>query len=344
MASPMIPGLYFPPLSARALPARIELLDGRLTLHVEGEDSARTPTLASVSQALAHVPRKLNFEDGGAFEAPPDAALEALGLGGSRVFGAVARAERSLTLVAVAVLASLAVCFGLWRWGLPLMAEGAAAVTPASILRPMDIGTLESMEGQFLRPSTLDTDRQRALAAIFQRLAEVADPRGAAPQLLLRDAPFLGPNAFALPGGSIILTDALVRAARSDREVAGVLAHELGHVELRHSLRQIYSALGVAIVLTVVGGDPGALIDAVISQAGVLMTLSYSRSFESEADARAVELLLAIGEDPVAFADLLERLEASMGGGQTSILSTHPGSGDRREAVRALAAKARPRP
>ena len=57
-----------------------------------------------------------------------------------------------------------------------------------------------------------------------------------------------------------------------------------------------------------------------------------------------MELLLAIGEDPVAFADLLERLEASMGGGQTSILSTHPGSGDRREAVRALAAKARPRP
>ena len=343
-ASPIIPGLYFPPRSARASPARMELLDGRLTLHVDGEDSARTPTLASVSQALAHVPRKLNFEDGGAFEAPPDAPLEALGLGDSRVFGAVARAERSLVLVAGAALAILAVCFGLWRWGLPLMAQGAAAVTPAAILHPMDVGTLKSMEGQFLRPSKLDKDRQRALAAIFQRLAEVAEPRGAAPQLLFRDAPVLGPNAFALPGGSIVLTDALVRASRSDSEVAGVLAHELGHVELRHSLRQIYSALGVAVMITLLGGDPGALVDAVISQAGVLMTLSYSRAFESEADARAVELLLAIGENPVAFVDLLERLEASMGGGQTSILSTHPGAGDRREAVRALAAKARPRP
>lgn len=339
----MIPGLYFPPQSARALPARIELRDGQLTLHVEGEDSPRMPTLASVSQALAHVPRKLNFDDGGAFEAPSDAPLEALGLGGSRVLRAVAGAERSVKLIAVATLATLAVCFGLWRWGLPVLAQGAAAVTPASILRPMDIGTLKSMEGQLLRPSKLDQERQRALAALFHRLAEVADPRGAAPQLLFRDAPFFGANAFALPGGSIVVTDALVRAARSDSEVAGVLAHELGHVELRHSLRQIYSAVGLAIFLTVVGGDPGALIDAVVSQAGVLMTLSYSRSFESEADARAVELMLAIGENPVAFVDLLERIEASMGGGQPSILSTHPGAGDRREAVRALAAKARPR-
>ncbi len=337
-APPIINGLYFPPLSSRALPARIERRDGRLTLHVEGEESARTPTLASVSQALAHVPRKINFEDGGAFEAPPDAPLEALGLGASKVFGAVARAERSFRAVAVAAVAMVTICFGLWRWGLPVLAQAGAAMTPVSVLHVMDSGTLQSLEGNALRPSRLESDRQHALSTLFLRLTDVADPHGAAPQLLFRDAPFIGANAFALPGGSIVVTDALVRAAKSDSEVAGVLAHELGHVELRHSLRQIYSALGVGIFLTLVGGDPGALIDSVISQASVLLTLSYSRSFESEADARAVELMLAIGEDPVAFADLLERIDS--GGKETSLLATHPGAGERREAVRALAAKA----
>ena len=336
----VIQGLYFPPGASRALPARIERSEGRLTLHVEGEDSPCTPEVASVSQALGLVPRKLVFRDGGAFEAPHDAPIEALGLVSSKMFGAISRAERSYRLIAVTAIATLALCFVLWRWGLPVMAQGAAAITPVEALHTMDGGTLESLDEKVLHPSQLPRERREALAALFHRLGDAAHPRGARPQLLFRDAPLLGANAFALPGGSIVLTDALVRVARSDSEIAGVLAHELGHVELRHSLRQIYSAAGVAVFLTLISGDPGALIDSVISQASVLLTLSYSRGFESEADARAVELLLAIGEDPIAFADLLARIS----GGEASILSTHPGSGERREAVRALAEKAARKP
>src|SRR6185436_5206099 len=148
----------------------------------------------------------------------------------------------------------------------------------------------------------------------FAALQGHAGSAGQGARLLFRDAPRIGANAFALPGGTIVLTDGLVAAAQSDDEILGVLAHEVGHVEGRHSLQQIYRAAGLAVMALLIAGDSSEIVDNVVSQASALTLLSYSRGFEADADQRSVALMQAAGRDPGAFLDLIDRLSAGAKG------------------------------
>jgi Zn-dependent protease with chaperone function len=121
----------------------------------------------------------------------------------------------------------------------------------------------------------------------------------------------LGPNALALPGGTIVLTDELVRlmpvqGKDSDDAVLGVLGHEFGHVRLRHSMRQLVQASAVGFATSVAFGDYGTLIG---SAPVLLATLGYSRDAEREADAESVRLMRAVGISPNAMVGFFEAIE-----------------------------------
>lgn len=326
----MIEGRYFEPQHSRAAPARLQL-EG-LELVVVAQDGTRlSKIVARVSDPLSGTPRKIHFADGSLFEAPPDAPLALLGLS-EGFMGRVSRLERSLKGVALAASLTIAAIAGFWIWGLPALAQVAALATPDSVLAAMDKGVFDAMERSLLEPSTLTPERKAEIGRLFGRLAARA---GVDAQLYFRKAPRIGANAFALPGGSIVLTDGLVELSQSNSEIAGILAHELGHIEKRHTLRALYSAAGVGVAVMLIGGDPGHVVDSVVSQAGVLQSLAYSRDFEREADLRSVELVQAIGEDPEAFLALLDR--AAGPDGEGSILTTHPGTRERRDIVRRAA-------
>ncbi|RZI92926.1 MAG: M48 family metallopeptidase, partial [Variovorax sp.] len=154
----------------------------------------------------------------------------------------------------------------------------------------------------------------------------------------------LGPNALALPGGTIVLTDELVRLTPGDdNAVLGVLGHEFGHVRLRHSMRQLVQASAVGFATSVAFGDYGTLIG---SAPVILATLGYSRDAEREADAESVRLMRAAGISPgvmVGFFEAIERWRSektSGDGGEGSIgmaFSTHPATADRIEFFRSAA-------
>jgi Zn-dependent protease with chaperone function len=131
-------------------------------------------------------------------------------------------------------------------------------------------------------------------------------------------------NAFALPGGSILVMRGLIEFAQSPDELAGVLAHEMGHVAARHSLQKLMEQLGIGIFFGVFLGDIGTGTIAVAGE--TLLLLSYSRGLESEADDLGLARLAAAGLDPRGLADLFVRLEEKSG--ETSdwmrLLSTHP--------------------
>ena len=231
---------------------------------------------------------------------------------------------------------------GTFRYGLPAMANAAAAVTPKAVFSLIDAGALDTVDRVFFSESNLDQSRRQELTSIFEELIEVAGEESPPLNLLYRDGGRIGANAIALPGGTIILTDQLAALAEKDDEIAGVLAHEIGHVAERHSLRQIYRVLGVAFMVSVIGGDSGQIVEDVIAQAVAIESLSYSRKFESEADRYSVEVMLKAGRDPFAFVDLLDRVvgkhsgSASKAEGEdTGWFSTHPGNQDRRRDVAA---------
>lgn len=147
-------------------------------------------------------------------------------------------------------------------------------------------------------------------------------------------------NAFALPGGRVVLTDGLIKAADAPDEVAGVLAHELGHVALRHPEAQMVRMLGIQVVLATVTGGSGG--DWFGSLAGLLALLRYSRAAEREADDYAAALMLQARIDPVGlrrFFEKVRKVEGGAGDGQgllVGILSTHPGLEERIAAIRPL--------
>lgn len=143
-------------------------------------------------------------------------------------------------------------------------------------------------------------------------------------------------NAFAAPGERVVLTRGLIEKATSPDEVAGVLAHEMGHGLEMHPEAGIVRALGLtAAADLMLGGSGGA-----IGNMGVILAqLSYTRGAEREADAHAVRILRGAGISPKGLSDFFHRVEASEGGGgkrpagTLDILSTHPQSAERAEAI-----------
>ena len=129
-------------------------------------------------------------------------------------------------------------------------------------------------------------------------------------------------NAVAFPGGQIVVYSGLLAAAGSAEEVAGVLAHEIGHVLHRDGLRQLISRLGGAAVvrLALGGGDLAGL----VAQLGELDQLAYSRGQEQAADSAGLQLLAAAGLPPRSLPDFFRRLQQREAAGLPGFLSTHP--------------------
>jgi predicted Zn-dependent protease len=160
-------------------------------------------------------------------------------------------------------------------------------------------------------------------------------------KLHLRNCAAIGPNAFALPGGPVVLTDQLADFGRDFSEMTAVLAHEVGHVRLRHGLRTLLQGAGLAALISTLAGDAAAITSIAVTLPTVILQSGYSREFEDEADTFALARMKEIGISPRAFADILDRLEKARTGKGASrsrdYFSTHPLTAARIE--RALAAE-----
>jgi Zn-dependent protease with chaperone function len=147
-------------------------------------------------------------------------------------------------------------------------------------------------------------------------------------------------NAFALPGGPMFLNRGMLDAAKTDGEVAGVMAHELSHVILRHGTAQAtkgqkfqIGAIAGQILGAVVGGRTGSVI-AQGSQIGLgTYFLKYSREYEKEADLLGAQLMARAGYDPRQMAEMFKTIEAQGGANGPEWLSDHPNPGNRYEAI-----------
>ncbi|HZL85530.1 MAG TPA: M48 family metallopeptidase [Candidatus Krumholzibacteria bacterium] len=141
------------------------------------------------------------------------------------------------------------------------------------------------------------------------------------------------PNAFAIPGGYVVLHRGLVDLMQNENELLGVLAHEAGHVQQRHGLHRIARTALLGFVVAAIGGDASGLAAIVLDNSSLLVNLAHDRREEMEADAFAIRVLHDQGRDTSAMADLLERLES--GTVLSEFFSTHPTTADRIARLRA---------
>jgi len=160
-------------------------------------------------------------------------------------------------------------------------------------------------------------------------------------------------NAFALPGGPMFVNRGMIEAARGEGEVAGVMAHELAHVLLRHGTANAtkqqgfqIGAIAGAIAGAVIGGGLGEIISQG-SQFGLgTWMLKYSRDYEKQADLLGAQIMARAGYDPRDLAHMFETIQKQGGGGAPQWLSSHPNPGNRTQYINAEAAQLRvgPRP
>ena len=240
-----------------------------------------------------------------------------------------------------AVIAILAI-------GLPNAAEPIAAMMPLAWEEAIG----RKVIGGFQQQHGFCTNREGvvALVRLVVRLKGVVKSRYKFRITVANDDSV---NAFAAPGGYLVLNKGLIATARSPDEVAGVLAHEMGHVVESHATEGIVRAAGLALFVQLLLGDPSGALGIGVATGELLLSLAYNREDEAEADAVAVAILAAAGIDSAGFADFLERMsqpvtndetapdqtitEDSGGGeaGDIPFLSTHPRSAERAAIVRA---------
>lgn len=197
-----------------------------------------------------------------------------------------------------------------WMWGVPLLSTAIAQSIPHSVEARIGEVSLKQIGRLFLKPSELPAQQQVKLRKGFEQLVQNAYPEGNAPawQLSFHASKALGANAFALPGGYIVITDDLVNMLNDVPDATlGILAHELGHVQHRHGLDLMVRASLVSAMVGLVIGDASGFLATVPA---TLATQAYSRDAERQSDVQAAAMLHASGLSPAVMATFFERLKA----------------------------------
>ena len=296
----------------------------------------RLPDLHA-SPRIAQANRFIILPDGGQFECPDSAALDPFPQEVSE--GLIAWLEARVVVAVLGIAFVIALMLGGYVYGLPKAAEYIAARVPIETERLIGERGLAWLEqNKWLMPSTVREETQNLIRQDFdslrQGLAQESHYR-----LEFRSAPVLGANALALPGGTIVLTDALVNLAESHDEIAAILAHEIGHIEHRHTLRLMLQDSAVVLVVATIAGDAATL--GVAGVPALLAQAKYSRVFESQADDFAFALLKQRGISPENFATIMLRMaelnQKANAKEPLGFLSTHPFTQDRVERAREAA-------
>jgi Zn-dependent protease with chaperone function len=245
----------------------------------------------------------------------------------------VDRMERSWRWAVIALVVAV---FGTWAvltFGVPVAARHVAFLVPSELNQKLgseSIGLLDRMmfDDSELPPETIDHVQE-----LFEAIKS-ENPEFAYFRIEFRASPAIGANAFAIPGGLVVITDGMVNIAESDAELISVLAHEVGHLAQRHGLRILLQNSASALIIASLTGDLSNITALSASIPTILMQAKYSRNFEREADDFAFDYLESHDLDSHALSELLMRIDASdqsraAAGEVDSWLSSHPRSSER---------------
>ncbi|MDF1731053.1 MAG: M48 family metallopeptidase [Minwuia sp.] len=296
--------------------AEIELVDHldrgtRVRFSHEGEPNARVVVLGRKAVERCHAcwPEIFNNRRGGLRR---DLKRLVIGVAGLAVAGAIAVAA------------------------LPIIISVLAAMVPASTEKRIGdeaVAALTSVIPE-LSKRCVDPDGLAVIERLVENLGEGIELDA---PLRVRVVPHGLVNAMAFPGGQVFVFKGLIDEARSGAEIAGVLAHEIGHVHHRHGMKRLIRDGAIDAVTSVF--SPGTTSSISGSLASQIASRSYGRDAEREADSFAVERLNSLGYSAEGIVDFFERAQARQAGKQRSptlvrFLQSHPGPEDRIVAIR----------
>lgn len=240
----------------------------------------------------------------------------------------------SPTTIGLTILGSIALAIVLVFWlGLPWLARLAAQHIPADWEKSLSAGTLSSLEADGFNPSLISLDAQSRYRKLFDAVAKGSSYSN---PMTLEFRSWTDPNAFAIPGGVVVVTDQMLALMTTDDEFSAVMAHEIGHLEKRHGIRSVLQQGGAWLVVGLLVGDTSGLSYIATALPATLVDSAYSRGFEREADDYAFARLRQMQISPSAFAALMRKMQAQAklaGSGGLKYFSSHPPTDERIEAA-----------
>ena len=237
--------------------------------------------------------------------------------------------------IALGLVAVIVASYIVYGWGIPQAAKTMAQAVPVAWEQQFGETVMESA----VQGKVIETDAiVGPVDLIVQQLRSANADSPYTYTVTLVDEPEV--NAYAAPGGYVVVNRGLLEFVRSADELGAVLAHEFEHVEHRHVTRGIFQKFALSATLAIAFGGAESLAG---QAARTLGELSYSRGDELEADREGLRILESAGGDGRAMADVLERMSSSdKGGPYASFLSTHPGGAERARRIRELATGPKP--
>ena len=267
---------------------------------------------------------------------------EALAVLGPNMSRAAPRRAR-VTPVLGALVAALVVTFGAMALLVEEAPDAVAPYVPHSMERRIGTAVVAAMQGD--APTCDKADGVAALQRLVDRfqVASGYQQKVSVRIIDMYDTTVVGGrerkrrvvNAFAAPGGHMVVMSGLIERADGPEELAGVMAHEMGHIVHRHSVKALLRAYGFGLITKLVVGGFSSDVGTVADAGGLLLALRHSREAEREADRTALELLDATGmrADGLArfFGKILEEQGGKDGAQQMGVFSTHPPTKERIE-------------
>ncbi|WP_166426060.1 M48 family metallopeptidase [Paraglaciecola sp. 20A4] len=235
--------------------------------------------------------------------------------------------ENSYQGIAISLLLVPLCLFIIFKYIIPHAAERFAEVVPYSAINLASTHTLKALDNSMLQPSELTLSEQQTILSNWQlTLSQLALDRSYY-TLIFRKSDSLGANAFALPNGTIVVTDQFIKLIESRQDLLqAILLHEIGHVEHHHSMRLISQSLFSSLVIDYFFADVSGLIDAFAGISTTLVQNQFSSELEWEADNFALKQMKISGLDTENFALVLEKLMKTIPEESNidSWLQTHP--------------------
>ncbi len=306
-----VTGVWFDGVTSAMIPATLEVDgEGRVALSVQGRAAQSFAfDQLTISPRLGKTPRYVYLDSGGKFETSDNDQIDVWvkQFRGGAWDTWVHRWESQWHTVLASVV--MVVFFG-WAvvvYGLPAVSEKIAFWLPDEVPQLVGEHTLSALDDAFFEPSTLPKAEQTRVLKHFQG---ALDQYPELPlKVLFRDGGAIGPNAFALPDGTLIFTDQMVALARDDDELLAVLAHEIGHVAERHSMQAVVRTSMFGFLIMAITGDVSASSDALLAVPLLLMELSHSRKFERQADDFSLRFMQTNNVEPESFVRIMSRLQ-----------------------------------
>ena len=330
-----IEGLYYDGQSSDQTPVVMTVeQSGTVAISGENLDIKTSIEQLKIAPRLGNTQRNIFLVDGAKLETGDNKSVDQVCsyFNKNILHSVLHRLEKNWSIVLIALLITVTFVWGGIEYGVPFASKWVVKSIPYKLEQDIGEQGLETLDNWLFSESEIESIERQNLRKQFKRLTAFSKKEYQY-HLEFRTSKKMGANALALPGGIIIVTDALLKLAENDQQILAVLAHEMGHIEYQHGLRSMLQNSITALFMAGVLGDVTSLTSLSVTVPTMLVESRYSREFELEADQYAIHFLQDQQITVEQYTRILSLLEQPKNSTyEFDYLSSHP-SMDKRIAI-----------